>query len=120
MWGRCVSSPTVREGRRTPRQPLLTRGLLTRGCIVLSLFTEPLPVKELRQHRLAIEAETGNDWDVILARAVEAQQKFAANLISDPTGSALLSAVDNTDAIEGNDESMKISRMLAESKASGN
>ncbi len=43
MWGRCVSSPTVREGRRTPRQPLLTRGLLTRGCIVLTLFTEPRP-----------------------------------------------------------------------------
>ena len=61
------------------------------------MWEDPI-VKEVRQHRLAIEAEAGNDWGTILARAVEAQQKFAAHLTPTPTGSTSPSVVDDDDA----------------------
>ena len=37
-------------------------------------------VKEVRQQRLIIEAEAGNDWEEIIARAIEFQRQFAAAL----------------------------------------
>ena len=58
------------------------------------MWEDPI-VKEVRQHRLAIEAEAGNDWGTILARAVEAQQKFASHSTPLPTVPASLSVVDD-------------------------
>lgn len=41
------------------------------------MWEDPI-VNEVRQQRLALEAEAGNDWEEIIARAVEAQRQFAA------------------------------------------
>ncbi len=62
-------------------------------------------VKEVRQHRLEIEAEAGNDWETILAHAVEAQQKLASHSPPTPTGSVSLSVVDDAGIIDEDDES---------------
>jgi hypothetical protein len=39
------------------------------------MWEDPI-VNEVRQQRLALEAEAGNDWDEIIARAVEFQRQF--------------------------------------------
>ncbi|MGH9801968.1 MAG: hypothetical protein ACRD82_16525 [Blastocatellia bacterium] len=69
------------------------------------MWEDPI-VKEVRQHRLAMEAEAGNDWEISLARAVEAQQKFASSLIPNPAGSASPCVADNPDITEEEDISL--------------
>lgn len=44
------------------------------------MWEDPI-VNEVRQQRLAIEAEAGNDWEEIVARAIEAQRQFAAQCV---------------------------------------
>ena len=41
------------------------------------MWEDPI-VNEVRQQRLTLEAEAGNSWEEIIARAVEAQRQFAA------------------------------------------
>ena len=82
------------------------------------MWEDPI-VKEVRQHRLAIEAEAGNDWKIILARAVETQRKFASSQISALAGSASVSIVDNPDKIN-EDDPINIVTSQAEFNASGN
>lgn len=47
------------------------------------MWEDPI-VNEVRQQRLALETEAGNDWEEIVARAVEAQRRFAAQCIQPP------------------------------------
>lgn len=44
------------------------------------MWEDPI-VNEVRQQRLALETEAGNDWQEIVARAVEAQRRFAAQSV---------------------------------------
>ena len=43
------------------------------------MWEDPI-VNEVRQQRLALEAEAGNDWEEIIARAVEFQRQLAMAL----------------------------------------
>ncbi|MEK7831528.1 MAG: hypothetical protein AAB401_10615 [Acidobacteriota bacterium] len=49
------------------------------------MWEDPI-VNEVRQQRLALETEAGNDWEEIVARAIEAQRRFAAQSVQPITG----------------------------------
>ena len=86
----------------------------------VTIWEAPI-VKELRQHRLAIEAEAGHDWGIILARAVEAQQSFAALLIPESVGAASPPVAESPDAIAGKGATMAFSeKPRTEFKAGSN
>jgi hypothetical protein len=49
------------------------------------MWEDPI-VAEVRQTRMELEKEGGNDFDTIYARAVEVQKGLAHRLISTPIG----------------------------------